>query len=151
VAAANGGSFQTGFYYGAGAEAAYALYTDTSGINHNGDANEPTWDSGGPAVPKDPNDPNFNPGAEEDSNFGVQTTDPNLQAGKWNMNEGGIPSDICNSIPGCNSLSTLHDNWNSPVAGPWNYPTMIPALIVNYAALSGTIPLCTIGRGGPCR
>jgi RHS repeat-associated protein len=146
VAAANGGSFRTGFFYGAGAEAAYALYLNTAGDN------EPTWAPGGPAVAKNPNDPNFNPGESTDNNFGLQTTDPEAQAGQvWPITEGSVLSGAANQIPGLNSLATLHDNWNSPVAGFWSVPSMIPAFIVNYAALSGTLPLCAMGRGGPCR
>jgi RHS repeat-associated protein len=152
VAAANGGSFRTGFYYGAGAEAAYDIYAGTGGVNHAGQPNQPTFDSGGPAVSKDPTSPDFNAGAQEDNNFGTQTTTPFAQNGQWfPVTEGSVISNFCNAIPGCNSIATLHDNWNSPVAGFWSYPTMIPAFIVNAAALSGTLPLCAVGRGGPCR
>jgi RHS repeat-associated protein len=144
VAAANGGSFKIGFFYGAGAEGAYAAYASLTYYTN------PTWAPGGDAVNKDPTSADYEPAGPTSNNVGIATTNAAAQAGQvWPLTEGSVLSNFLNQILGFNSFATLHDYLD--LTGVLTVPSMIPALIINYAALSGTIPLCATGPGGPCR
>jgi RHS repeat-associated protein len=147
TAAANGGSFRTGFFYGAAGEAAYGIYASLTYETN------PTWNPGGEAVSKVPaTDAEYEPADPAWNNVGIATPYPDAQAGQWwPITEGSVISNFLNQIPGFNSVATLHDYINTGISGFWNVPTMVPAFILNYAALSGSIPLCATGRGSPCR
>jgi RHS repeat-associated protein len=149
VAAANGGSFKTGFLLGAGTEAAYGIYKATSGY-------DPSWEPGGAAHAKDPSAADFEPANPAWNNVGTHTLHPELQSGQWwPLTEGSVLSNVLNEIPGFNSFSVEHDFWMYSVPRGWlhpiaNIPLMIPALAVNYAALLNEVPLCA-SRNGLCK
>jgi hypothetical protein len=136
-----GGNAGKAFWFALGASAAFSIYESVTPY-------QPTTNSGGNSVLKDPGSPNYNPAPYTANNIGV--AHPAEITGFWATfipkYEGNWFFKILNHIPGFNSFATFHD-WllydigASPLVGTIiNFPSMVPAMATNYAALLDGIP-----------
>ncbi|MEZ6074089.1 MAG: RHS repeat-associated core domain-containing protein, partial [Pirellulales bacterium] len=138
-----GGRFQDGFCFAALASAASSIYRAATPYRE-------TWKSGGSAQPKDPLSRGYEPANPAWDNVGIATPDPDRYFRNWtpisNLKFEGSPLlHGLSRLPGFNSFATLHDYWmagidSARISAVVNFPTMAPALAINYAALAQGVP-----------